>query len=354
MNKYSVLKNEKILYINPNDSEHLLISKKINDNEWYICEINKQIMFTYKKKYIAKISNLEEEKEITDLFKNYIVEHEKYKDISFLGQYSKNDYMIDIKKEGKKLSIELYKDNNLLGCRDMEFSPFECYYRLGIYTICGNSDIFEKDCLGKGYGKALYDIIDNVIHYQQIPHGYQGAPFSLSQYSDNFWKKRSLFKVIPEPLENRTQNDDILKNINQTFHNYYYYNSGFYNDNHIYMYFLSQIPSKILRLNNFFVLSNQYDICSFHESEFVQEISREDFKAYILEEQCNKIKNKLERKNELEDRKIQYLLSVFNEKVEKCIEKLKEKYPLVNFNNDLILEEKDIIEENYKNPFCCH
>ena len=351
MNKYSASKNEKILYINPNNPEHLLISKKINKNEWYICEIKKQIMFTYKKKYIAKINNLEDEQEITNLFKNYITEHEKYKDIYFTGQYSKNDYIIDIKKDDEKLSIELYKDNNLVGCRDMEFSPFECYYRLGIYTICGSADIFEKQDLGKGYGKALYDIIDKLMHYQQIPHGYQGAPFSLSPYSDNFWKKRNVFRITPEPLESRIQNDAILQDINKTFHNYYYYNSSFFNDNYIYMYFLSQFPSKILRLNDFFILSNKYDICSFHESEFIQEISREDFKTYILEEQSIKIKNKLERSNELQEKKIQYLVSVFNEKVEKCLTKLKNEYPLMNFEHDLILEAQNITNEDYINPF---
>ena len=278
------------------------------------------------------------------MFKKYLDEYEKYKDIIFTGQYSKNDYNINIKKENLKLSVELYKDNDLVGCRDMEFSPFESYYRLGIFTICGSADIFEKKYIGKGYGKALYDIIDNVIHYQQIPHGYQGAPFSLSQHSGNFWKKRNEFKVIPEPIEDRTKNDILLEEINKTFHGYNYYNSNFYNDNHICMYFLSQIPSKILRLNDFFILSNQYDICSFHESDTIKELSKADFKTYIIKTECDKIKNKLKHNEEHE--KIKYLISVFNEKVEKSLEKLKKNYPDINFENDLTIKSENI---NYKN-----
>ena len=131
------------------------------------------------------------------------------------GERKQGDYTIKIKKDiGERAFFDLYYKNEKIGYRIVEFNPLQCYLNLDVMTISGGSEI-EKDFIGKGLGRFLYDTIDSIIPYQQIPHGYAGAVGGLTDYSNNFWKNRRENQAVPVISDAATKKLKELDYINK-------------------------------------------------------------------------------------------------------------------------------------------
>lgn len=97
--------------------------------------------------------------------------------------------------------ILMDSENRKCGSRVISINPFLSYLKLGVFTVSGSSSI-NKELIGKGCGKALYDTVDKILPYHQIPHGYADAIGGLSNYSREFWKKREKYIMTPPVDEN--------------------------------------------------------------------------------------------------------------------------------------------------------
>ena len=214
-NIYQKEQNEKILYKNPQKPSEILSVKKIN-NEAYICLSYLKQSNIYKTDFLVKTGDWKDIQKYKQSYIDYLNEEKKFHDFMIEGNQKIDDHTeLKIKTSScHKVIVSLEKDGQSIGERRVSFSPFQTYLRLGIFTVCGASDV-NSDEIGKGYGKILYNTIDKILPYQQIPHGYEGAPYQLSSYSENFWKKRNEYRVTPLVLDTFKEQNEEMKRINQ-------------------------------------------------------------------------------------------------------------------------------------------
>lgn len=88
-------------------------------------------------------------------------------------------------------------DDCSVGYRSVDFAPFETLWRTRRPCLCGTTQI-SCSFRGTGVAREIYGWIDTLFpEITQIPHGYAGAPFSLSEDAQDFWKKRMRYKPLP-------------------------------------------------------------------------------------------------------------------------------------------------------------
>ena len=208
--------DEEILFTNPQKLSEMITLKMVN-NQSYLCLVFANSSYSYKTKYLCKIDNDTKYNKyyFIDLYKKYLEEKEKFNSMIFSGnKIIDEEINVDfLLSHSNQCCIKIFKNEMKIGHRLMEFSPFETFLRLGIFTINGATTV-NDDYIGKGYGKILYDTVDDIFPYQQIPHGYEGSPYGLSDYSEAFWNKRDNYRKTPLVLEYYENQNVEINNLN--------------------------------------------------------------------------------------------------------------------------------------------
>ena len=346
---YNVGANEKLLYQNPKNLTEILLLREIN-NKKYIVMINddKHLLEFFTSKILTKVTSNKEIEIITNKYKEYLDEKQKYLDLEIQGHKKMDDLTLEITKKDERYRLVFIKVNDnkkrtVIGMRQMEFSPFESYLKLGLFTICGASKIYDKNYIGKGYGKILYDTIDNLTPYIQIPHGYAGSPFNLTEDSTNFWTKRNLFRPLPNILSTYVKQEDDLNKLNDINNNsQIFYLGREINLKYTILFYLSlQKPGITLQMTDDYLSNGNEYILINDENRLNVLTSYYDNDNYACT--VDNAKNILEvvltrycmQKNTNED----------NEKqINEAIEEFINKNPDINIKLDFLLELKTIIE----------
>jgi hypothetical protein len=345
--------NEKILYQNPKDFTEMLILRKINNKD-YIVMVNddKTLLEFFSSKILTQVNSNKEIEIIINKYKNYLDEKDKYLDLEIRGNKKIDDLTLEITKKDDRYSLvflKLDEDKNrtVIGMRQMNFSPFESYLKLGLFTICGASKIYNKDYIGKGYGKILYDTIDKLTPYIQIPHGYAGAPFNLTDDSTNFWNKRNKFRPLPDILSIYKKQEDDLNKLNNRDNNSQIFSMGReINLKYAISFYLSlQKPDIHVQITDDY-LSNGDEYILINDENRLNVLT-----SYFDNSKCNinEAKNILEvmltkfcMKNMMFEQKIK--------QIDESIKEFQEKNPEINIELNFLLELKNIIEyEKIKN-----
>ena len=175
----------------------------------YLMERLYQNNFYYSKPLIRIDENNIEN--IRYLATQYIEESDKL----LFGQYNDikridDNMVLSVKSKENKLKIELIqnskkediRERNLVKCkgnREVWLMPFSDCLLFNKIIVSGHSNIFDENYLGKGYGKALYDIIDSQRSFTQIPNHYERKfDFSgLSPQAKKIWEKRQELDLLP-------------------------------------------------------------------------------------------------------------------------------------------------------------
>lgn len=283
--------NEEILYVNPKKPSEMITSKNI-DNRLYLCLVYANTSNTYKTEYLCKIEQDTQYNQyyFVDLYKKYLLEKEKFNSLILSGEknISKEIRISFLLSNTHQCNIKIFKNDIEIGHRLMEFSPFKTFLRLGIFTINGATTV-KDDYIGKGYGKLLYNTVDEIFPYQQIPHGYEGSPYGLSDFSEKFWQKRDIYRKTPIVLDYfKDQNENINK-LNNCFLNIHKISPySIYKPYLIEGFFLSQLDNiKITRNKNnetYILNSKNFNIISFNEryQNHIQDIEPEDFREVLI------------------------------------------------------------------------
>ena len=188
-NKNLVLQdNENLLY--KNDS-YYLVSLKMDDGRY--------VIYNY-------VSNMKKVIDITDdinktkkMISEYFSALHDFDNLILDGEKKLSDtlHLKIIKQQNSDLNVKLIQDNKIIGSRSSSFNPLKTYFKLGILTVSGSSSL-SNDFIGQGFGRKMYETIDSLLPYQQIPHGYAGSPGSLTHYSKTFWEKRKKILAFPD------------------------------------------------------------------------------------------------------------------------------------------------------------
>lgn len=225
---YPVKNNEQILFVNPDlQSEMLLLREHDNKQSIVLVKEHPHLADVFSASYLTEINDSISVDEVVNHYKQYIEKCNDFKNLEFYGERSINDDLkMEVSKHNAGLSVLILKkelrpngNREIIGSRKLDLSPFVTYLRLGVLTVCGASQIREQQYIGKGYGKIMYDTVDKIIPYLQVPHGYEGTPYGLTEYSRTFWEKRKQHIVLPEVLDKYAVQNDELEKLNSEFYN---------------------------------------------------------------------------------------------------------------------------------------
>ena len=198
--------------------------------------------------------------------------------------FNENIYVEILKAENQnRIFFTLYDKDNKIGSREININGLKTFLALDIFTISGGSQL-KADYIGKGLGLFLYDTVDKTLPYQQIPHGYAGAPGCLTDDSKKFWERRKQKKILPVLEDKSKKILDYLSKLdnNMEISNKFYYLAHLYSNQFI--------ENK----NVFFDISKflKYEKCYYlaflnpEKQNFIQmneDILKEDVKKSFLE-----------------------------------------------------------------------
>lgn len=179
-------------------AENSLLSCQCNQNKYTFYIINRYKNF-YHKTPILIVDNKNDAKYIFNKINEYISEYEKFQNLNIKKINNiKNCNVIMNKYKDMIGIVNICKNDTDIGFKNIVFSPFESYLLTNEFTINGSLGIYNKEDEGKGYAKAMFEIIDNNIPYKIIPQGYAMSPGHLSEKGKKFWSKRLNFCQLPK------------------------------------------------------------------------------------------------------------------------------------------------------------
>lgn len=198
--------NEKLLY---KDEKYHLVSLKMNDNRYLIYNYKSNM-----KEVIDITDNINQTKKIIDQYFNELLH---FNNLILDGKkiISDNLYLKITKQQNEDLYVKLIQNDKIIGSRSSSFNPLETFFKLGVLTVSGSSSLLN-DYIGQGLGLKMYETIDKILPYQQIPHGYAGSPGSLTSFSKNFWSKRKQYLAFPDIIEEKINIQAEIEQFNTT------------------------------------------------------------------------------------------------------------------------------------------
>ena len=179
-------------------AESSLLSCQYNHNKYIFYNIDRCKDF-YKKTPILIVDNKNDAKYIHDKIYEYISEYEKFQKIELSIEKLKQNCNIVLKKHKNTIGIvNIGNKDSIIGFKNIVFSPFQSYLLTNEFTINGSLAIYNKENEGKGYAKAMFELIDSIFPYKLIPQGYAMSPGHLSEKGEKFWNGRLRFCELPK------------------------------------------------------------------------------------------------------------------------------------------------------------
>lgn len=256
---------------------NMITIKMIND-EPHICFVHPIKDNYYKATVICKESDLLTRHDVIKLYKQYEQYIDDWKHLVLEGEQKIDKNVVaDFRMSSYnqfEVALNHLEYKYEIGRRTINMSPFESYIKLGIPTVNGSSRMLYP-FIGEGYGRKLYDIVDNVLPYQQIPHGYAGAPYDLSKDSTRFWEKRNQHRVTPTIRDDIAAQMDYIDSINDIMCNQHIVNIS-ENDVDLYFgYYLSTLPDiNIQKISDdiFLINSNHVRLITAPRDDMIEDV----------------------------------------------------------------------------------
>ena len=89
-----------------------------------------------------------------------------------------------------------YRKGKEVGSVGFSYSPWQAAFVLRQPTVnCGSR--LDESVRGRGIGRALYDMVEEVVGLPVVPHGRNGVDGHQSEDAKRFWAKRSAHRPVP-------------------------------------------------------------------------------------------------------------------------------------------------------------